>query len=415
MRIGIIGGGASGMMAAISIKRNNNDASVTIIEANEILGKKILATGNGKCNFTNINTDAKYYNKDGADFINSSFKAFSKYSVISLFESMGIKCRCKGDYVYPMSERAGALRRALENEIKRLNIEVKLNHKVQKINHEVTSGSTSGKRFIVITEEGGQYVFDKLIVSTGGNAGLPGKGASSGYRFAGTLGHKIIPTVPALVQLEVKDNILKSASGVRINAKAEAYIDDVLMDSSTGELQISDYGLSGILIFQISGCISRALHDDKKCEVRLDFLNMISEEDLIKGFINDQMKIGYLNILDYLNGYFTDKLSVIILKTSGVSQNNTLTQLDSESIKSIVMMIKYFKVNITQTKGYKNAQITSGGVVLSEINPDTMESRVCNDLYITGELLNIDGKCGGFNLHFAWVSGYLAGLSAAKK
>lgn len=401
--VGIIGGGPSGMMAAITIKRADSDIKVVLFERKEKLGKKLLATGNGRCNFTNSDMAPKYYNGRDEGFIREVLKDFDYSDAISFFHSLGVEEAVKDGYVYPRSNQASTVLLALLVQLKHLKVEVITDCRIK----EVEKASTG---FKFISDKGAVYHFDRAILATGGRANSALGSDGSGYKLARSLGHTLVPVVPSLVQLVVKDNPLKKASGVRCRAKVYGVVGDEKKVSSEGELQITDYGISGILIFQISRYISYCLERGSTTYVVLDFVPEYDTESFMELLKKRKVEFGYLTWEEYLNGLFPIKLSMVLLKLSGIRSSDYVKEYDDTALYLLNRHIKHLKLPISDTKGFEMAQVCAGGVSTKEINEDTMESKICPGLYICGELMDVDGLCGGYNLHFAWASGYLAGI-----
>lgn len=407
LTIAIIGGGASGMAAAIAAKRQNSSASVIIFEHKDIPGKKILSTGNGRCNLTNEYMDMSCFRSDHPKKIAPVLERFTANDTIQFFHELGILTKSRNGYIYPRSDQASAVLSVLRMELKRLGVEVIVNTHVKDI-------SATKKGFRIFTEEK-NYLADKVILSTGSKAAKVLGSDGSGYIFAKSFGHKLTPVVPALVQLKVKNFPFTKASGVRADACVKAIVDGKETASDTGELQITAYGISGIPVFQISRYIAKALYNKKRAEVSVDFIPQMSEAELIDFLIARKDVMKHVDAGEFLIGIFNQKLIPVLLGLSGIRTN---TKTDNLSIEQLTKLVKYCKntlLTISDTNGFDNAQICAGGVSLNEIKIETMESCYQNGLYITGELLDVDGICGGYNLQWAWATGIIAGQCAARQ
>jgi len=407
LTIAIIGGGASGMAAAIAAKRENPKASIMILEHKDIPGKKILSTGNGRCNLTNEYMDISCFRSDNMDQIAPVLEQFSEKDTIRFFQELGILTKSRNGYIYPRSDQASAVLSVLRMELKRLGIEVIINTHVQEV-------ACIKKGFRIFTE-GKNYIADRVILATGSKAAKVLGSDGSGYQIAKSFGHKIIPVVPALVQLKVKSFPFSKASGVRTDACVKAYVDKKEVASDTGELQITDYGISGIPVFQISRYIARALHDKRKAEVAIDFMPQMKEKELFDFLTDRQNVLKHTDLSEFLIGIFNQKLIPVLLGLAGLKPQTKTVSLSSEQILELTKQCKCTLLTITDTNGFDNAQICAGGVSLDEIEIKTMESCYRKGLYIIGELLDADGICGGYNLQWAWATGMIAGIHAAKQ
>ena len=407
LTIAIIGGGASGMAAAIAAKRQNKNASVIIFEHKDIPGKKILSTGNGRCNLTNEYMETSCFRSDHPEKIAPVLEKFSEKDTIHFFEELGILTKSRNGYIYPRSDQATAVLSVLRMELKNLGIDVILNTHVQEI-------QPTKKGFRIFTADK-NYLADKVILATGSKASKVLGSDGSGYSLVKSFGHKLVPVVPALVQLKVKNFAFTKASGVRTDACVTAVIDGKKIASDTGELQITAYGISGIPVFQISRYIARALYEKRKALVSVDFIPQMTIEELTQFFINRKQILKHINADQFLIGIFNQKLIPELLGLSGIKTNIKVDTITNQQLRKLAEQCKCTQLIITDTNGFDNAQICAGGVSLEDINIDTMESCYQRGLYIIGELLDVDGICGGYNLQWAWATGKIAGESAAKQ
>ena len=406
LTIAIIGGGASGMCAAIAAKRNNPNAAVMIFEHKDIPGKKILSTGNGRCNLTNEYMKTSCFRSDVPEKLAPVLERFTADDTIRFFQELGIFTKSRNGYIYPRSDQASAVLSAFRVELNRLGVELITNTHVTEI------GRTK-KGFRIFTE-GKNYLADKVILSTGSKASKVLGSDGSGYAIAKSFGHKLVPVVPALVQLKAKNFLFAKASGVRCDANVTAIVDKKEVASDTGELQITAYGISGIPVFQISRYIARALYEKKKAEVQIDFFPQMSDKELHELFVNRQNQFKHMDAESFLIGMFNQKLIPKLLELSGIRSNTKAAAFSSDQIRKLTHYCKHTMIEITDTNGFDNAQICAGGVSLSEIDINTMESLYEKGFYMVGELLDADGICGGYNLQWAWATGMIAGESAAR-
>lgn len=400
----IIGGGASGLVAAIAAARTG--ASVQIIERMNKIGKKILATGNGKCNYTNaVITDEDYRSND-MEICHQVLSGFSSGDVVEFFETLGIYPKDKNGYIYPTSEQASSMVEVLRMELKHLKVPVVTDEPVQSV-------IKKSSRFVVKTKDN-SYSAKRVVLCTGGKASKNLGSDGSGYNIAKTLGHTIVSTVPALVGLKCSEKIFKCLSGVRTQAMITLYIGQKYQIRNLGEVQLTNYGVSGIPTFQISRYAAYGLAKKKNVEVELDFLPNMEENEVFDLLIkrirdNPQRQPEYFFV-----GLLNDKLGAAIYRCSNAKSVKRVDALSLEDIKGLVKSIKRFRATVVDTNGFENAQVTAGGVSLKQIDPETMESTMVPGFYMAGELLDVDGVCGGYNLHWAWVTGHIAGTSAGK-
>lgn len=385
MKVVIIGGGASGLISGIYASKNND---VTILEKNEKLGKKILVTGNGRCNYFNSDMNIENYHSKNIELLNQIINKQNINEILSLFDKLGIIPNIKDGYYYPYSNQAVSIQNTLSKEVENLNI---------KLNTEVLSVEYKDK-FIIKTNNG-NYEADKLIVSTGSNIGSNG----IGYDIAKCFKHSIIDVKPALVGLVGKANYYKGWNGIRATVKLSYN-----KKEETGEIQLTNYGISGICVMNLSSQILEEIENNNILNINfIPFLNINSLEEF-KEFLNKRNNnLKNRNISELLDGFLNYKLVNILLKLSNINNQEKL-----RNIKNIDMLydnLTNFKFEVKESNGFNNAQTCSGGIPLTEINLSTMESLKQKNLYFTGELLDADGKCGGYNLAFAFITGFIAG------
>lgn len=404
-KIIVIGAGASGMMAAISAARNH--AQVTILEHTDRFGKKILATGNGRCNLTNIEQTPVCYRSENEGFQNNVLNHFDVSQTLKLFGDMGIYTKNKNGYIYPNSEQASAVLNVLTMELTRLKVKIICNINIKKI-------SKTNKNFCIHTDLE-DYFCDRVIIATGSKASPKTGSDGSGYTLAKSLGHKIIKPLPALVQLKCEGKFFKSLAGIRCEAKLNLFIEGKESVSDRGELQLTDYGISGIPSFQISRFAVRALDVGKDVSVTIDFMPDF-EIEVLREFIKKRIKnASTKNLEQQFIGLFNHKLVPVLIKRANLSPTIMCKDLDEKQISSLADTIKQFKVKVIGYHSFEQAQVCSGGVDTKELYKDTMESRKVSGVYFAGEVVDVDGICGGYNLQWAWSSGYVAGLHASKR
>ncbi|NLK99538.1 MAG: NAD(P)/FAD-dependent oxidoreductase [Clostridiales bacterium] len=402
----VVGAGASGLVAAITAARSGG--SVLIIEQKEKAGKKILATGNGKCNYTNIHQSPDCYRSDDSTYAMRVLSNFDNNSAINFFEELGIIPKNRNGYIYPNSEQAASIVSVLLMECERLKIDILYNEKVIEVNQP---------DFTLITVKSdnsrASYHGRVLILATGGCASPKLGSDGSGYELAKTFNHKIIKPLPALVSLKSPDKFCKTISGVRTMAKATLYIDRKPIKTEEGEIIFTDYGISGIPIMQLSRFASRALHEGKTVYLNLDLYQHNSQEELT-GLLKKRCKINPDKTIEQMMvGMLNHKLNYIIIKEANLDPKSPCHILREKDITNLSRKIKSFRVRIKETNSFDFAQVTSGGVSTHEIEADTMKSKLKEGLYLSGELIDVDGTCGGYNLQWAWTTGYIAGKQAS--
>lgn len=399
----IIGAGASGLTAAITARRENHE--VILLEKNNICGKKILKTGNGRCNYYNIDQNLRHYHSSNQELIKEIITKENLQAVLTFFDSIGIIPKLKDGYYYPYSNQAVSIQNALIEEAKYLNVKIETNIYIEKINY-----LTNEKKYEIITTEKNYYT-PNIIIATGSNASLKNDSIGNGYQLLKNLGHTIIKPLPALVQLNINQTFLKEWSGIRAEATIKLLEDNEEKRTENGEILLTNYGLSGICIMQLSGQIARGLYNNKKEEVIINFLPTFAtnRQDFIEFLNRRDCQLPNRNISQLLDGILNYKLVNILIKISNIPLSKKWSQLNERNKSILASNFVELRLEITSTKSLEKAQVTSGGVPLTEINTKTMSSKKLKNLYITGELLDIDGDCGGYNLTFAWISGLLAG------
>ncbi len=401
----IIGAGASGMMAAIAAARNH--AIVTILEHTEHIGKKILATGNGRCNLTNIEQSPPCYRSDNEGFEKSILEQFDVSQTLKLFGEIGIYTKNKNGYIYPNSEQASAVLNVLRMELEHLKVVIICKVKV----HSVVKRNN---KFCIHTDLE-DYTCDNVIIATGSKAAPKTGSDGSGYTLAKSLGHTIIKPLPALVQLKCEGNFFKSLAGIRCDARLNLIIGGEDKSRDKGELQLTDYGISGIPTFQISRFAVKALDAGQEVHVNIDFMPEFDME-VFRVFIKKRISSApFKNVEQLLMGLLNNKLVPVLIKKANVSINMKCVDLNEKQIQNLLDSIKNFKVKVIGFNSFDQAQVCSGGVDTRELSHTTLESRKVTGVYFVGEVVDIDGICGGYNLQWAWSSGYVAGSNSSKQ
>ncbi len=400
----VVGGGASGLVAAITAAREG--AMVTVIEQKDRVGKKILSTGNGRCNFTNEYMVPQCFRGDDLKIVSTVLEQFGYQDTLDFFSELGVLFKNRQGYLYPISDQASTILDVLRMELDRLSIQLVLNEKVTDIKKE--------KHNFVVSTERTSYKSDALILATGGRAASSLGSDGSGYALAKSFGHSISPVVPALVQLRCKGSFFKQLAGIRIHATVKLCVEDIATTSDTGELQLTNYGISGIPVFQVSRYAGKALYHKQSVKAWIDFLPNTDIDSLNQLFKQRKEKHTEKTAEDFLIGMFHKKLIPILLKTAGISRTTNVLEIKEEQWTKLATVCKQFAVEVEGTNDFEQAQVCAGGVRTVEIDEETMESKYTDGLYLTGELLDVDGICGGYNLQWAWATGYLAGKNAAK-
>ena len=396
--LAVIGGCASGLAAAINCKRMYPDKKVAVIEKLPKIGKKILATGNGKCNLTNI--EALSHNYRNKSFTEPAMNKYPPQKVIGFFESMGLLCYSDScGRVYPESNTASSVLDALRIEIERLKIDIICDFQVSEI-----------KKHNGFFEINSEIRSKNIIIATGGKSS-PSQGSDgSGYALAKKLGHSVTSLSPALVPLTVAEEITKSLKGIRARDVVLTLENGKALKESRGEILFADFGLSGIAAMELAADAEMNLAKEKNdIFVHIDFAPSYKENQLYD-YLKKVKEIKADCSLDYLlNGMLPKQIGVAICKICGIYKSERkISTLNDAELKSVASKIKDFSLKVTGTKGFQNSQVTCGGIPAREIDPLTMQSKICEGLYFAGEIIDVDGACGGFNLQWAWASGMLA-------
>ncbi|KAJ50558.1 hypothetical protein BD780_003744 [Clostridium tetanomorphum] len=398
----VLGGGASGIIAAIIAKDRGLD--VAIVEGNDRIGKKILSTGNGRCNITNKNVSIKNYHSLNKNFFNYVLNKFSVENTIEFFYSLGLPLvELDHGKMYPMSLQASSVLDILRLALEERNIPIYLNNKIKYV-------KKSNNIFSLITLDNNIFNCNKLVLSCGGKS-APNTGSDgSGFTLAQSLGHKIISPTPGLVQLKLKYNKLKALSGIKFVGLAKLYISNDIYKEELGEILFTDYGISGPPILQLSNACSKALYSKRQVTLLIDMYPGLTKDSL-RNFLENHWGIfSYRSVFESLIGIIHKKLIPIILKESNILDiHKPCIELTWNEKSSLLKLLKSWSFEVYDTNSFNNSQVTCGGIDTKYINPETLESNIVSNLYFTGEILDVDGDCGGFNLQWAWSSGYVVG------
>lgn len=386
-KVVVIGAGASGIIAALKASEKNE---VILLESSDKCGKKILLTGNGRCNYWNSNINIKNYQTDDINKLEDILK--NKDNVLNYLYNLGIYPKIKNDLYYPYSNQASSIEQIFINELNKRNIKIKTNYKIKEI---------IKKEKFIIKSDTEEIISDKLIIATGSKT--LNKTDDVMFNILKKFNHKINPILPSLVPLKTNK---EDWNGVRCDVSVNLYVNDKLVKQELGEIQLTDYGVSGICIFNISSIVSKNLYLKNKINLTINFLPTINN---VYQFIEERNKLlNNYNIEELLESLLPYKLLFVILKKSKIKKEEYWNNLNIERKNNLCKNIESFELEVMDTLSYDRAQVCTGGVSLKEIN-NNMESKLIKDLYIIGEILDVDGICGGFNLAFAFITGYIAG------
>lgn len=401
MKIGIIGAGASGMAAALAAAENP-EVEVLVLERQSRVGRKLLATGNGRCNLTNLHALEGGYHGESPDFSQAALTRFSPEKTLAWFRSLGLYTVAEpSGRVYPYSDQANSVVDVLRLAMDKPNITLVTGFTVEKIRREPEGFTLSNRE--------DSYFCNKVIVACGGLAGSKLGGTMSGYQLLGKLGHRSTRLRPALVQIKCGWGGVVGLKGVRANCHVKILRDEALFAQSIGELQFTEMGLSGPVIFEISRDVCFGKGDWR---ARLDFLPEMSPEELEEMLLERQQRNFPMEEL--LTGILHNRLGRVLTKAAGIGGRQA-GDLTREEIAQVCRTVKDFDIPLTEPLGMDSAQVTAGGVLTENFDPQTLESRLVPGLYACGEVLDVDGDCGGYNLQWAWSSGRTAGLHAGKE
>ena len=402
MIVAIIGGGASGMAAALAAAENEKN-QVILLERQARVGRKLQATGNGRCNLSNIHAVDRGYHGQSPEFVNNAISAFTPADTLRWFEGLGLfTVTEESGKVYPYSDQANSVVDVLRLALVKENITLKTGYEVTKIQKTAEGFQlTNGEEPITC---------DRLIVACGGLAGSKLGGTMSGYKLLAKLGHRCTKLRPSLVQIKSSWPELPSLKGVRANCCVEILHNGEVYAKSIGELQLTEHGISGPVVFEISRdvCAERG-----KWTGKLDFLPNLPAEVLEKEL--QRRRNTNLPMEELLTGILHNRLGRVLTKTAGIKGKQYASQISNTELVEVVACVKSLEITLTEPLGMDSAQVTAGGVLTDGFDPNTMESKSVPDLYACGEVLDIDGDCGGYNLQWAWSSGRCAGLHAGKE
>lgn len=401
----VVGGGAAGMFAAIFAAYNGNE--VHIFEKNEKLGKKLFITGKGRCNITNASDMETLFGSvvTNSKFLYSSFYGYTNQDVVDFFERIGVKTKIeRGNRVFPVSDHSSDVIGGLTRELHRLGVEIHLHTEVRKV--------VGKERFAYLElRNGAKVTGDACIVATGGFSYQTTGSTGDGYRFAKELGHQVTEILPSLVPLVIKEEYVKELQGLSLrNVEATVYDGKKKLYNDFGEMLFTHYGVSGPLMLSASSYIAKKVRE-KELKLVIDLKPALTFEQLDQRVLRDFEENINKQFKNAIQKLFPSKLIPVMLAVSDIDPEKKVNLITKEERQQFVNLIKNFTLTISGLRDFNEAIITKGGVKVKEIYPATMESKLVQNLYFVGEVLDLDALTGGFNLQIAWSTGYAAGSS----
>ena len=395
----IIGAGPSGLMAAITAARK--EKNVILLEKNEIIGRKILATGNGRCNLTNKNTSSESYHGASKAFIKNILGKFNQAQTMNFFESLGVALKEEDNgRIFPRTNQASTIVTSLKHVIEESNITIRTATVVKSVD--------KCNYFVLKAEDGQSFKAKKLILSTGGRAAFQFGSSGDGIYWASRLGHNVVPIYASLVPIETRETWVKEAQGIKIDAKVTTKVGNKTIQESVGDCLFTHYGLSGPAVMAQAGKIAPLLNGN--CvKIYIDLYPEISGQQLDQKFEQIFENNRKKTLSDSLLGLFPAKLVPLILNHAGLDQDEKVSEISKTNRQKIVRCIKEMELTVKKMRPLKEAQVSRGGIDTTEIDEETLESKLIKGLYFAGEIMDVDGDSGGFNLQWAWSSGFVAG------
>lgn len=387
------------MTAALTAARLGHE--VTLYERQARVGRKLMATGNGRCNLTNTGAGPSNYHGEAPDFVRPALEAFPSEAALDFFRGLGLLAREEwGGRVYPLSNSANSVVDVLRQALDAAGVELIAGDRVRELKR-------GGSGYSVTTESGDKRSFDAVVVACGGLAGEKLGGGRDGYELLKALGHTRTALRPALVQITTEPMYPRSLKGIKADCALRVLSRGGLLASSCGELLFTETGVSGPAAFDVSRAVSEA--GDAKMELEIDFLRDYTPAEVLAHLQNRAKTAPELPASELLTGSVHNRLGRMLIKYADIDAAKLLSGLSERELRAVVSACKRFKLPVRGTEGFANAQVTAGGIRTSEFDPRTLESRLCPRLFACGEVLDIDGDCGGYNLQWAWASGALAG------
>jgi predicted Rossmann fold flavoprotein len=409
VKIAIIGAGVSGIIASITAKRLNSTLQIDVFDANKAIGKKILASGNGRCNISNTHISPNNYLGENPQFIDFALKAFDFKAFEKFCKSIGLLLDIKpSGKVYPLSNEAKSVTNLLELALKEAGVNIYLEHFVQDIQKEAES-------FTIKCTNREYKGYNKVLIANGLGAAPQLNANETGLYFASKLGHSYNPTYPSLVGLHTDASYNSKLQGVKKECEVSLYINGNKEQAIFGDVLFTKYGVSGFAILDISQWASYYLSLYQEVKIALNFFPKINRNDLADQIQSLFKSVPHQKAVDILTGMVSNKIAPVLLDICKISLETKAQDINAKQIKALAYQLNEWKLNITDTQGFSHAEASGGGVRVDEVNHKTYESKLVAGLYFAGEVLDIVGNRGGFNLHFAWASGYIAGQSLAKK
>lgn len=398
--IAVIGGGAGGLFFTALAAKMHKELRFAVIEKNPRVGKKLLVTGNGRCNLTNIYTSVSDYHGSFSPYIKTTLDICPPQKILDLFLEMGLVTRAD-DFgrVYPKSNQASSVLDVLRFNCEKDNVSFFCDNKVEKIEKRSNS-------FAISTDKS-SFTAQRVIFATGGAAAPKAGGDKSGYEILKKLGHKIITPSPSLCPIMVKSDYLKSLKGIRVQGEVLLLENGKTISNEIGEIQFTENALSGICVFNLS----QYIESKQKYTLRVKMMPEYEYNEIVSVLLNNRRLFATLEAENLMTGIFHKRIAQALMKTSGINLSKKVEEISDREIKTLAKVINNFDFEVIGPSDFGNAQVTKGGVSGLEVNPDTMESKIVKGLYIIGEALDCNGDCGGYNLQFAFATGYLATLS----
>jgi predicted Rossmann fold flavoprotein len=397
----IIGGGASGIMAAITASQYSE--KVLIIEKNNRIGKKVLVTGNGRCNYTNTLLKSTDFNNPS--FVEQTLNQFSVEDTIAFFETLGIEPKFEDEgKTYPLSEQSSSFLDVFLYELKLRNISVELNQEIISINKK-------NELFKLTSNDNRVFMSKKVILSTGGKS-MPLTGSNgSGFELAKTLGHHITEVFPALVKLRIESPYLKQLSGVKISTQVDLIVNDKVIQTENGDILFANYGISGPTVLELSRKANDNIIKGSNVGVRIVLIQSLPKSKIVERF----EIFKYREIDQSLVGLVNKRFINVLIKQAGIEKNNTIiSDIPKSKLFKLIDLLYDWRLKVVGSLGFDDSQVTAGGIDITQIDELTLESKLCKGLFFCGEVLDVDGRCGGFNLQWAWSSGHVAAIHATR-
>ena len=405
----IIGGGAAGMMAAITAASNGH--KVTLYEKNEKLGKKLFITGKGRCNFTNAGDAEDIFNSvvTNKKFLYSAFNGFSNYDTMGFFDELGLKFKVeRGNRVFPESDHSSDVIGVLSRRMKQLGVDVELNTQVEEIITQ--DGRFKAVKLVDAYNKKRMVSSDKLIIATGGNSYQSTGSNGDGYRFAKTLGHEVTPILPALVPFIVKEEWERDLQGLSLkNVNVTIYDDKKIIYSDFGEMLFTHFGVSGPTVLSASSYAAKIIKN-RPLKLVIDLKPALDEQQLDERILRDFEEFKNKSFKNSLDKLLPKKMIPVIVELSKINPDKKIHDITKQERAGLVNLIKNLTLTLTGLRGFNEAIITQGGVSVKQINPTTMESKLVKNIFFAGEVIDVDAVTGGFNLQIAWSTAYAAAM-----